>query len=315
MKKLQIAACALGLSATVALTAAAQHKWRQRSRNVSTNSGQVSDCSDLRVSFGDRRWGYNDVVRAEQAATLPVTAGRALAVEASRNGGAYVLGGSRAEYDIVGCFFATGDTRAEAETLLRKLALNARDGRASVSGPEERDWVGFLIVRAPRGAAVDLRGWNGPLEVRGVNGRVTVEAHNGPVSLEDTSGEVEVRAENGPVHISGAEGKFTVRLQNGPLHVELSGTRWQSGGIEASTQNGPIHLEVPRDYQSGVLVDVSRHSPVQCTAPQCRQAVRTWERPNRIEFGGPPVVRLSTVNGPVTVSGAQWGPKQGASEK
>jgi hypothetical protein len=36
---------------------------------------------------------------------------------------------------------------------------------------------------------------------------------------------------------------------------------------------------------------------------QCKQAVRTWDRPSVIEFGGSsPVVRMSTVNGPVSVN-------------
>ncbi len=281
---------------------------RKRSRNLSiSDHDPVNDCSDLRVNFG-RRWygrGSDDVVRGEKAATLPVVAGRALAAEASRNGGVYVIGSTAAQFEIDACLFATGDSRAQAEELLGKLSLTAAGSRAAISGPEENDWVGFLIVRAPRGSAVDVRSWNGPVAVRDVSGRVQVESENGPVSLKDTSGEVEVRSENGPVHISGSHGKFVVRSQNGPLHVELSGARWQSGSLDASTQNGPIHLEVPEKYESGVLVDASRHSPVECNATQCRQAVRTWAHPNRIEFGGAPAVRLSTVNGPVTVTGSE----------
>jgi hypothetical protein len=111
-----------------------------------------------------------------------------------------------------------------------------------------------------------------------------------------------VETQNGPVDWSGGGGNVRVRLQNGPLSVKLTGTRWEGRTFEGDTRNGPLSLHVPENYSSGVRVDASRHSPVECRAAQCRQAMRNWEHPSRIEFGDKtPLVRLSTVNGPVSI--------------
>jgi hypothetical protein len=63
-----------------------------------------------------------------------------------------------------------------------------------------------------------------------------------------------------------------------------------------------------------VLVEASGYSPMSCEAAVCADAQRTWDnRTRRIQFGGEPVlVRLSTVNGPVSVgSGARRARKRG----
>ena len=108
--------------------------------------------------------------------------------------------------------------------------------------------------------------------------------------------------QNGPITVSGSSGDFRLTAQNGPLTVELNGTQWSGGELEESTQNGPLTLKLPETYLSSVRVDASKHSPVECRAIQCQQSVRTWDRPTVIQFGDTaPVIRLSTINGPVTI--------------
>ena len=93
-----------------------------------------------------------------------------------------------------------------------------------------------------------------------------------------------------------------MNAQNGPLTIVLDGTQWTGGELEGSTQNGPLTLKVPESYLSSVRINASKHSPVECRAIQCKQAARTWDRPSVIEFGGSePIIRLATVNGPVTI--------------
>jgi len=123
------------------------------------------------------------------------------------------------------------------------------------------------------------------------------------IRLRDVDGQVRADVQNGPITISGNRGEHRLKVENGPLTVELTGSRWESGELEGSTQNGPVTLSLPSDYQSAVRVDTSKHSPVVCRAAQCKESVRTWDKPQLIEFGGPnPAIRLSTVNGPTTVT-------------
>jgi len=51
------------------------------------------------------------------------------------------------------------------------------------------------------------------------------------------------------------------------------------------------------------VVESTNHAPVSCKASICDNAHKTWDDEHRrIEYGnGPATIRLSTVNGPVSV--------------
>ena len=133
---------------------------------------------------------------------------------------------------------------------------------------------------------------------------------NGPLSLRNLSGNIDATTNNGPISIDGGSGTMKAQATNGPLSVSLDGTSW-NGELDASTKNGPVTLKLPRGYSSGVVIETSGRGPVSCRAEGCArfEALRSdddhrrWnDEPRRIELGsGPTHVRLSTVNGPVTV--------------
>jgi DUF4097 and DUF4098 domain-containing protein YvlB len=226
-----------------------------------------------------------------------------LQVQAGHYGGIQVNGWDRDQYSIKACLGAAGESAAEAQSLLSQLTLSVQDGRVTVTGAGRDDtWMGYLIINAPNGSALKLEAKNSPIGVNSINANIEARNTNGPVTLRDVGGQVRADLTNGPITLYGNRGEHHLNVQNGPLTVELLGSRWESGELEGSTQNGPIELTLPPDYQSAVRVNTSKHSPVECRAVQCKEAVRTWEKPSLIEFGGPnPVIRLSTVNGPTTV--------------
>ncbi len=140
--------------------------------------------------------------------------------------------------------------------------------------------------------------------MRSVSGTIVARTLNGPLSVRGVSGEVDVEATNGPVSLSEGAGHMRVRSQNGPLAVNLSGMDWQGAGLEASAHNGPLSLRLPENYRSGVLVDISSNSPFHCEYPACRDARREWDdRTRTLRFGSDPrpVVRISAMNGPVSI--------------
>jgi DUF4097 and DUF4098 domain-containing protein YvlB len=136
-----------------------------------------------------------------------------------------------------------------------------------------------------------------------VDGKLTARAHNGPISLKNFSGEADITAVNGPISLEGSNGNVRVRTENGPISVALTGKTWSGTGLTADAKNGPLTLMVPRDYQSSFVVESRNYSPVSCKASICDNARKTWDDENRrIEFGNAPaMIRLSTVNGPVSV--------------
>ena len=276
------------------------HKRHRGGVSVSIEDDDVTSCADLKVTFHGLL-----TARAEEERVLPGASVSRLEVRPHENGGAYIRGWDRSDYSITACKAAGDEDEAAAERQLADVRLVVSGNRVSIVGPDDDNWVGYLLIRAPQNTSLDAETMNGPLTLRDIAGKADLRATNGPISLENTRGEVRADVTNGPVNIEGSAGRLNVNAQNGPLNVCLKGERWD-GELDAHTENGPINLEVPAGYQSGVRVDASRHSPVECDAPQCRQAVRTWENPNRIEFGGTsPVVRLSTVNGPVSIGGGK----------
>jgi hypothetical protein len=285
------------ISLLVSGPSAKQHKrgWG-KSQSSTTVSNEVRDCEDYDISFGWQR-----PLRAEEVRTVPLSAGL-LRVEAAENGGVSVTGWERNEYSITACKAAIDSGGRSATENLHRIRLVINGGNVGISGPDGGDWVAHLIIRAPSSADIDLAATNGPIDVRRVSGKVHARSVNGPVAVKDASGDIRAETQNGPIDFRGSRGNLRLRAENGPVSVELTGNRWEGGELDASTQNGPVSLSLPANYQSGVRVDASEHSPVSCRASQCRQAARTWEHPSRIEFGGAtPVVRLSTVNGPVSI--------------
>jgi DUF4097 and DUF4098 domain-containing protein YvlB len=121
--------------------------------------------------------------------------------------------------------------------------------------------------------------------------------------LKNFSGDADITAVNGPISLEGGSGNVRVHTENGPLTVALTGKTWSGGGLSADAQNGPLTLIVPNGYQSSFVVESRNYAPVRCQAGICDNARKTWDDNNRrIEFGSmPAMIRLSTVNGPVSV--------------
>ena len=256
-------------------------------------------CADLVVTFDDQ-----PAATAEDHLTVPRPAG-ALNLRAPSNGGIFVVGASRADFAVTVCkaVAPSGDTNAA----LASIRPSAAAGTVSVSGGDADRWIAYLLVEAPREAAIDLEALNGPLEVRDVAGRTAARTTNGPINLANVSGTVTARAQNGPVRFVGSTGAVDLETQNGPIGVRLDGERWTTGSLTAHAQNGPVKVEVPQNFASGVRVESSTHAPWKCRGTACESAKRSWDDGSRwIELGrGPVAVRVATVNGPVAVDWAR----------
>jgi DUF4097 and DUF4098 domain-containing protein YvlB len=161
-------------------------------------------------------------------------------------------------------------------------------------------------VHAPKDAFLDLESRNGPIDVGGVSGTLKARAINGPVSMSDSSGVVEAHTTNGPISFSGGGGDVRLNAQNGPISLRLSGDVWNGPGLEAGTVNGPVSLNLPDKFRSGVRLE-ARLGPINCRAEACAGAFMGAGRGRRtIEWNGASgTIRVSTDNGPISVSGGK----------
>jgi hypothetical protein len=295
----------------VALCAAPARGTSRSGHNMSVTTdhdGPIDDCRQVRVTFD-----HDEAARSEESLAVP--SGGTLRLRAPAHSGIYVQGGDARNFSVTAC------KAAAVPQDLARISVAYENGELALRGPESGDWLVYLIVRAPRAASLDLEVSNGPVSVRGISGAVTArtengplsfsdssgsikaEARNGPIALKQCTGSVDAQAVNGPISVSGSGGDTHVQTQNGPISVRLSGTSWD-GRLEAHASNGPLSLSLPDGYRSGVRVESSGRSPFQCRARACAEARKNWDDDSRrVEFGdaSSPVVRLSTVNGPVSI--------------
>jgi len=276
------------------------HDWDHH-HSVSISDGHhqpVTDCSDLHFRFDDR----DAIVKSEER-TLTKAEAPTLRVRPHTNGGVQVEGWDKDVYSVIACK-AAANYDGNADRLLSQIKLSVQNGEVSTTGPgDENDWTVYLLIRAPKASVIDLETVNGPLSLYSVDGKLTARATNGPITLRDFSGDADVRASNGPISISGSSGNVRVHTENGPISINLKGQTWSGAGLTADAKNGPLTLSVPSDYQSSFSVESRNYSPMSCRASICDNARKTWDDNNRrIEFGSSPaMIRLSTVNGPVSV--------------
>jgi hypothetical protein len=287
-----VLAAALALS----LPAAAENRYS----DVTIEERDAKGCAGVHVRFGDRA-----TARSEETVTISRAEARGLILEGSRNGGVTVRGGDANTFTVTACKAAAGDDDASAGAVLSKVALRSSGGRITVEGPPGERWNGFLVVTAPRDADFSVEASNGPVSLSNLSGTVAVTTANGPVSLSGLTGAVTVDAANGPVSLKNSSGDVKIHAVNGPLTIALAGTRWEGKGLEADAKNGPLTLKVPDDFASGVRVETSHHAPFSCRAAACGSARRQDEgRTRLLEFGGAASIRLSSVNGPVSIVGS-----------
>lgn len=236
-----------------------------------------------------------------EAETIDASSLRALKVSVT-SAPVAVRGGSPRGYTIEVCK-AAATTRDLAEI---RVWLDGSELRSE--GPEGRRWMVFYSIEAPADGDVDVTAKNGPLSIRDYEGVLRADATNGPLSLNNVRGSVEATTTNGPVSIRGGAGSMKVRATNGPLSIHLEGNSWSGGELDAATKNGPVTLKLPRSYASGVVVETNGRGPVSCNAEGCAGVRRfetdAWSRePRRIDLGsGAEAVRITTANGPLTIS-------------
>jgi len=257
----------------------------------------VASCSDLHVRFD-----HHDAVVQSEERTITKADAPTLRVNAESNGGLQVEGWDNDAYAVTLCKAA--EAGSDAESVLGQIKMTFSNGELGVTGPSSHDrWTAHLLVKAPRGAAMDLHVNNGPMGLFHVDGSLKVRAVNGPITVRGCTGDLDLSAENGPVSLEENGGKQRVRTQNGPITIDLDGKNWSGAGLEAHATNGPVTLRVPEGYQSGVVLESDGNGPFSCRASVCNEGRKTWdEEHKRVEFGtGPTVIRVSTVNGPVSV--------------
>src|SRR5262245_43984125 len=290
------------IASVAAVPGTAQASGGERSLTINTKGDEpVVECSQVDVRFGGRKSPL-PTARAEKRVALTQSTQPLLELHLRENGGTSIMGGEGDDYAVTACLVAGASSEGDAAAILADVAVGLDGGRLSVDGPYDSDWIVYLIVRAPKEAALDLLAVNAPIGLKEVSGSIKARTENGPSSLERCTGTIDVEARNGPVSMEAGGGRQRLQVQNGPLAITLEGRRWEGDGIDAHAENGPVSLKFPEAYESGVRVTISGHSPLSCNSG-CEHVGRQDSDGSRsLDFGSTrPIIRISAENGPVQI--------------
>ena len=237
----------------------------------------LEDCRD--------NWSDNDEIHCELRTRGAKATGATISVDGRRNGGASITGWDRDSIHIRAMVTTRSRTEARAKELASEVRTDLAAATLAADGPNTsgRDswWVSYDIM-VPR------------------RSNISVETVNGPINIENVNGKIELEATNGPVILSGVGGDVQSRTQNGPMIVELTGTKWEGTGLDASTQNGPVQLSIPKGY-SAELETGTHNGPMSFGLPITVQGRINPRRITTTLGSGGARIRVVTHNGPVVV--------------
>jgi hypothetical protein len=248
------------------------------------SAAQQSDAEWLRncMERGDDRLVRHCDVRVMQAAA---PAG-AIRLNAGENGAIAVEGWTGNGVEIHARVEARALSEAEARGLADAVSV-AAGPEITASGPDnsrDANWHVSFLVYVPSSSDLEASTNNGPLSVRGVTSRMSLETRNGPLALREVGGDVYARA------------------QNGPLSVSLTGDGWQGAGLDAETRNGPVTLSLPEGFNAQLEAG-TQNGPFSSDIPlsvTLQGRLRRGPIATTLGSGGAPI-RVITTNGPMVI--------------
>jgi DUF4097 and DUF4098 domain-containing protein YvlB len=273
---------------------------QSHSNTVTMNDDSASDdCAQHLRVYNDE---YRASVRGEETRTVP---NQPLTITAEHNGGIQVTTWDKAEISLKLCKQVAADDEATARKIVNESELQVSGGNVIVITPEysQDHSIGtVLLVKAPKGANLDMSVHNGGISLNGFNGTAKAHAKNGGISFKRSTGTLVAEAQNGGVSIKDCSGDVNARVQNGGLSISLP-EQWEGKGLEAHTQNGGLTVAVPKNLNTAVEIATSEHTSIICKDDVCNDAQRTWDNGHKmLRFGsGNPLIRATTVNGGVVV--------------
>jgi DUF4097 and DUF4098 domain-containing protein YvlB len=216
-------------------------------------------------------------------------------VNGGTDGGASVRSWDRDSIDISARIQTSAESDERARELARDIRIVTTDGHIRAEGPDlqehDESWSVVFMLSVPRHTDVDVTAVNGPVSVRGVTGRMSLQTTNGPVALSEVGGDV------------------TARTTNGPVVVRLAGDRWDGNGLDAETTNGPVVLRIPENYSAQLDVGTS-NGPLVLGIPITVQGRIHSHVTTQLGSGGASI-RVMTTNGPLRLERASTGQEGG----
>jgi len=208
-----------------------------------------------------------------------------LTVDPGRNGGVTVRAWSRNDISIRSRVETWASSVGEAGVLAGLVRLDASAGQIKASGPDSQgdaSWSVSYEIFVPQ--TTDLN----------------MTSYNGGISVSDVRGRIEFNAKNGGVRLARVAGNVSGQTVNGGIHVELAGSTWEGGQLDARAINGGVIVGVPGNYSAHIQAETV-NGVFDADFPLTVN-VNGRSRPRALDFSvgsGGPLVHVSTTNGNV----------------
>ncbi len=202
---------------------------------------------------------------------------------------------------------AVKKTKKSAENLQKvKIEVTATADSVSVETVyPKRQNTGVSVdydVRVPEGIRlVDIRTVNGGLTLTGPFGRTSASTTNGNVRVEDASGDLDLGATNGDIEAVNVRGTIDAQTTNGSIRLDLKALE---GEVRAETANGGIALRLGDPEGIDASLDAkTTNGSIAFDFPVTVQSLEKTKHRLRGEIGrGGPLVSLKTVNGSIRLT-------------
>lgn len=234
-----------------------------------------------RSPYGESTGTFNLQIKEKILPAPP----KQVSIDAERNGGIRVRGWERNEIFIKACVQARGANEAEAISRASEIVIETVGETIRAFSPTATDDDYFF------GVSYDIR--------LPFNTDLNLKSNNGGINLSNIQGSIEFDINNGGVILNNIAGEVRGQTNNGSLTFNLSGDKWQGGGIDARTNNGSIFTNFPENY-SARLETATRRGNFYVNFP-----VET-ERSDKYRFdtilgAGGAVIKTQTNNGAVNI--------------
>jgi DUF4097 and DUF4098 domain-containing protein YvlB len=97
-----------------------------------------------------------------------------------------------------------------------------------------------LEVYVPRSSSLHVTSGDGPLNLDGVSGDITLRSGDGPITVNNGGGQLHVNTNDGPIQINKFDGQVDARTGDGPIALDGN-----FNALSARTGDGEISLTVP----------------------------------------------------------------------
>jgi hypothetical protein len=165
-----------------------------------------------------------------------------------------------------------------------------------IGRPKGRTYKVDYHVAVPSSFAAEAHSMNGPIRMTDLR-EVSLRTTNGHITVDRTDA-VDARTTNGAITVDSASGPVTLSTTNGQIRAHLTGIVRE---VSISTINGSAGLTVPREV-NGELDISTQNGRITVEGLDVREPRAARNRLRGILGKGGAPIRLSTINGSVTVS-------------